>query len=474
MHAIGFSGYWFDKRGISGTISIGGENRYAITGPKTVAYAKEYYGCENVNGVPLEDGGSSGSAGSHWEKALHPSEVMNPMVGSPLQVSQFTTSVFEDLGYYKMKEGAHQFYTFGKGEGCGFINELTCADNNEDYCGANEWGNDHCYQNHMSKGNCGSTSTFMPNCNAVFPKHTGFCIKEESNSHRSFNFEEYGAHGRCMMLQKNGDNYDAACLTSRCNGENIEIRIAGSIVQCPQEGGEIDVDVNGYTGKVKCPKFDTFCAQFERRCPLDCMGNGLCMANGTCQCLDGFSGKDCNTCAAGLEANCKAVDDDFVQDFNSGNPAGDGSSEEEPSEEESEEPEAPECPRNAEILEWLDLYNEVATLEQQRTDLIDQYNVKWGELMEKRQLLNDKTREKAEEMARIEAKFRQRVMSAVTGIQGVDGVEVVMPHTEDNQFVPITTEIFDQVEGAANDENSGEEDYSEELFEEVNDFNDTI
>merc|ERR1711976_694819 len=47
----------------------------------------------------------------------------------------------------------------------------------------------------------------------------------------------------------------------------------------------------------------------DKKCPMDCYGQGYCMANNTCQCLDGFTGADCN---AG-----RAKDNDpFVNDEN--------------------------------------------------------------------------------------------------------------------------------------------------------------
>jgi len=32
--------------------------------------AKAHYNCSSLLGIPLEDEGSSGSAGSHWEKTI--------------------------------------------------------------------------------------------------------------------------------------------------------------------------------------------------------------------------------------------------------------------------------------------------------------------------------------------------------------------------------------------------------------------
>merc|ERR1719456_1590537 len=66
----------------------------------------------------------------------------------------------------------------------------------------------------------------------------------------------------------------------------------------------------------------------EARCPMDCYGQGMCMADKTCQCLAPFSGEDCND---GLPKE----QDPFVTGFDSRN---DG----------DETPETPETPENPE------------------------------------------------------------------------------------------------------------------------------
>ena len=46
------------------------QNFSQIITPKALAEARIQFGCPTLSGVPLEDGGGSGVAGSHWEFEL--------------------------------------------------------------------------------------------------------------------------------------------------------------------------------------------------------------------------------------------------------------------------------------------------------------------------------------------------------------------------------------------------------------------
>merc|ERR1711862_1040904 len=52
---------------------------------------------------------------------------------------------------------------------------------------------------------------------------------------------------------------------------------------------------NNWTGYLDCPKFEEICEEvLDHRCSMDCSGKGYCMGDRTCQCLGGFTGRDCN------------------------------------------------------------------------------------------------------------------------------------------------------------------------------------
>merc|ERR1712166_469570 len=142
-------------------------------------------------------------------------------------------------------------------------------------------------------------------------KNNAYCTVENDSNHTNFQFESYGPHSRCVMAQK-GSNYNAACLRMRCTTDKVEIQFGTEVHTCEGSGPQT-VSTKAYTGKVDCPAFSEMCTELlEKRCPMDCYGQGICMSNGTCQCLGGFSGDDCNN---GLPKE----QDPFVTGFDSRN-----------------------------------------------------------------------------------------------------------------------------------------------------------
>ena len=50
--------------------------------PKVLSYARNHFNCPSLTGVPLENEGTSGSLGSHWEKDIFYNEYMTSSVTS--------------------------------------------------------------------------------------------------------------------------------------------------------------------------------------------------------------------------------------------------------------------------------------------------------------------------------------------------------------------------------------------------------
>lgn len=85
-------------------MTIGSTTYDTIILPGVLAYAREYFRCPTLSGMPLENEGGSGSALSHWDKVFFPNEFMNPTIENPGIISEFTMKLLVDSGWYKVKK----------------------------------------------------------------------------------------------------------------------------------------------------------------------------------------------------------------------------------------------------------------------------------------------------------------------------------------------------------------------------------
>lgn len=73
-------------------------------GPNVVKFGQDYFKCNTFNGVPLEENGGSGSAGSHWERVALGNEGMTASDFGDAVYSGFTLNLFRDSGWYEFNE----------------------------------------------------------------------------------------------------------------------------------------------------------------------------------------------------------------------------------------------------------------------------------------------------------------------------------------------------------------------------------
>ena len=400
MHILGFSGYFLNKHKLVSQIQIGNANKWAVTHPKVVALAQKYFNCPSCEGVPIEDGGSSGSAGSHWEKTTFPSEIMNPQVATPMKISEFTITLFEAFGWYK-GVNAHQDYIYLKNDGCGTIRNMECKGDSKEFCSKDEFNQDHCNPNRLGKAHCSTSGTFMGSCGYIAPSSSGLCTKIDSSNRKNFNFESYGAHSRCFMAAKSTTNYDAACLRSRCKNNKVEILFGEEVFTCPGEGIQ-SVNTSVYNGQIKCPAYSELCDEIMAdRCPMDCSGNGYCMKGNTCQCQAGYTGSDCNTCT-----NCKKETIPFVTEYNIENKK---SPKEDPKEKEEEEKKEEEEEEKEEEKEEEEKEKEEDEREEEEEDKEDEFE-------EEEEKNDEEDAKKTAEQLRLEQLIRDMQKSKSEGV----------------------------------------------------------
>ena len=73
-HVLGFSNGLFNYFQTTDTLikttTINGIERTLFTGKNVIKYAKRHFGCDDIEGVELENQGGNGSVGSHWESRI--------------------------------------------------------------------------------------------------------------------------------------------------------------------------------------------------------------------------------------------------------------------------------------------------------------------------------------------------------------------------------------------------------------------
>nr|XP_054769530.1 leishmanolysin-like peptidase [Lytechinus pictus] len=91
--------------------------------PNIVREAREHFGCDSIEGVELEDDGGDGSALSHFESRIFTTESMAPQLTFGRKFSRLTLAWLEDTGWYEVDYAYADPYTWGRGLGCGFVNQ---------------------------------------------------------------------------------------------------------------------------------------------------------------------------------------------------------------------------------------------------------------------------------------------------------------------------------------------------------------
>ena len=283
------------------TTSIGTSTIYKLTSPKLLAAAQEQFGCDSLEGVHLENEGSSASAGAHFEKSHMGNELMtSQLTGFPV-LSKLTLSLMEDSGWYKVDYDKAQHLAFGYKGGCGFI--LTeCGNGDGEFCTTK--GAISCSKDYISKTQC-SENTFSDGCliNEYISRYV--CINQY-NFASTANYEENGPMSRCFITERRND-LAASCFISTCEDGKVIIQIEETSVECTTSGEVIEYKDT----KITCPDISDFCNKLANACPNDCNGYGTCLVDGTCRCDYFHEGTDCSTytgCQADADTICAALE----------------------------------------------------------------------------------------------------------------------------------------------------------------------
>ena len=289
-HILVFHPYFFTALKLNQTE---GSNSYIIS-PKAVAKAREHFDCSSITRIPLENQGGTGSVGSHWESRYMLGDYMISTDYPDQAISDITLGLFEDSGFYKVNYYSGGLFKFGKGKGCGFMDESKkCIENEkatfEEFCDTANAA--MCSSSRTLKSSCYLTTytSSIPTAYQYFsdPRKGGFpaadycpvpyqahssstyfsnhCSIGSSSLSSEYN-EKIGFDSFCFMSSilpsssTTSTSQIPICYEVRCDADNNQftVTIGSSEIACPPEGGTVNAP-SGFTGSIVCPKYSDIC-----------------------------------------------------------------------------------------------------------------------------------------------------------------------------------------------------------------------
>eukprot|EP01084_Bolivina_argentea_P263912 446870_1 len=135
------------------------DNLTYIISPKVRAFARKHFGCDSLIGWPLEDTGSGGSAGAHWDEHYTMSALMGSTIWGGLQYfTDLSFSLMEDSGWYYVNYSYSEPFYYGKDAGCDFFDEecidWTTGESNFPQFFCESKSDNGCFYNYEAPGEC--------------------------------------------------------------------------------------------------------------------------------------------------------------------------------------------------------------------------------------------------------------------------------------------------------------------------------
>ena len=264
-----------------------------VSTKNVVEKAREHFNCTSITGVALENQGSLGSVGSHWEARYMLGDYMISQDYIDIVLSDITIAMFKDSGFYDVNYYSGGLFKYGKNKGCDFLNKKCIVDSEplfeDEFCISPR--EPMCSSSKTMKGFCAiyEYTSSIPFTYQYFtnPKYGGFypanyCPVANSDfsdvdyfpssckigtSTLSSDYGEIiGNNSFCFIssLLPSNSKYNsisqAICYKVECDNtnKNIIVHIGSSKINCPTSGGNI-TNPSGFKGTIRCPKFIDIC-----------------------------------------------------------------------------------------------------------------------------------------------------------------------------------------------------------------------
>ncbi|EGR32238.1 leishmanolysin family protein, putative [Ichthyophthirius multifiliis] len=271
--------------------------------PHILAWIKNHYSCNTLIGMPLENSGSKGTVGSHWEKTAIQNDIMTGVaqIGDTVW-SGLNNALLQDSGWYEINNTSLFDNTeWGKNKGCSFIQEYCRSVNNfPEFCTQEEQeGIDFTYS---GLGQCTNRDNLMNNCKYILLYSNTECMNSQNTKY----YESFVQQANCVLgpqskaFQSSIVPFTAQSIISQvlcyqysCNNNNsqINIQFGNQTLQCSQNNQIVNAP-KGFKGVLQCPQNILQFCQNKRWCKNFCYSNGYCI-NGVCKCIQGAQGEFC-------------------------------------------------------------------------------------------------------------------------------------------------------------------------------------
>ena len=292
-HVLVFDPELFNALGMSSVKIFDGSFVTFVNSPRVLTKARQHFNCTTLNGIPLENQGSEGSAGSHWEARYMLGDYMISTDYIENIISDITLALFEDSGFYKVDYYSGGLFKFGKNAGCSFFNQK-CIENGQtnfanEFC--TNFNGDFCTRSKAIKGKClvFRHQDTIPSRYRYFDskKDGGFraanycpvsILEDDENDYYPTNCnsgtstlesdygEVIGNSSFCFissLLPSSSSlspTSQAICYNVKCDKANKQliINIGSNSVICPKDGGTLSNPV-GFKGSINCPEYNEIC-----------------------------------------------------------------------------------------------------------------------------------------------------------------------------------------------------------------------
>ena len=299
-HVLVFEPNLLNSFGAIKNEKVNNETKYYINSPLALEKARLHFGCESLEGIPLEDQGGEGSIGSHWEGRYMLGDYMVSVNYQENTISDITLALFEDSGWYKVNYFTGGLFRFGKNKGCEFFEKTCLVDHKaefSEFCHKSK--EPKCLASHLSHGECyigdyKDEEEEIPEKYQYFKKsslgglfNVNYCPAADayfkSDYKETYYFETNCRYGASLNLfshygevignkslcfesslvprySPQPHKWRSICYEIKCDriNKNIIIFINDLNLTCPYNGGIIK-KVKGFKGKINCPDYNLVC-----------------------------------------------------------------------------------------------------------------------------------------------------------------------------------------------------------------------